>query len=166
LEFGPVYLRTVVDVVVLLDPPKQAMAQTITAVATTPPTISASVDRNIAWCSPAGGLGGNSGAAAGGGGGAEVSLGALPEVTPPDAVAPPLSPWANRVSRTTPPEAVWAHDDVTFALSIVAASANANQFLCIGTSNIQTVGLASQRLKRPKRRKAASRSQTMLRVGA
>lgn len=90
------YLWTVVDVVELVELPKQTIAQTITAEATMPPAISVSVDRNIARSSPAGGPGDSCGAA-GGGAGAGVAAAAPPEATPPDAAAPPLSPCAKRV---------------------------------------------------------------------
>jgi hypothetical protein len=116
-----------VEVVELLELLKQAMAQTTIAVATTPPAINASVERNSARDSPAGGPGGKGGAAAGGG---ETSLGAGLVVTPPDVPAPPLSPWASRVGRAG--AVVCAGEETALAPRICAASASANQFLDIG----------------------------------
>jgi hypothetical protein len=61
---------TVVEVVVLLELLKQAMAQTTIAVTATPPAIKASFERYAALSSPAGGPGGN-----GPGGGAGATSG-------------------------------------------------------------------------------------------
>jgi hypothetical protein len=82
---------TVVDVVELLERPKQTIAQTTMAVTAAAPPITAGFAKNAACCSPAGGPGcrGSAGSAGGGAGAWTV---APPDVLPPEVPAPPLWP--------------------------------------------------------------------------